>query len=78
MLLGRNLCFDKVDDGEDDDPYQVDKVPVEADNLDPVLIPATVTYAYIDKEEVYHPAENMSAVEGCHYEEGGAEECAPF
>ena len=34
MVSLRSLDRDQVDDGEDEDPHDVDEVPVQADDLD--------------------------------------------
>src|SRR2546425_1677492 len=42
LVCGLHCPSDQVDDGEQDDPHQIDEVPVQADRLDTRIVPLGV------------------------------------
>src|SRR5262249_46224325 len=66
-------CGDEVNEGEDQDPDQVDEVPEETDDLDLARAPAVVFPAQgVDEDDgqVANAGEHVAAVEAGHHVEG--------
>src|SRR5260370_35006665 len=67
---------DEVDDGKQDDPHEINEVPVEADRLDAAVVVLRVfPWEHLGQVQVDHrhdAAGDVEAVEPGHREEGGA------
>src|SRR5215831_17565318 len=73
--------LDQVDKGEDHDPHQIDKMPVETSNLDRVVIIGGIRTTHAseqDAEQVNHATRDVHAMETSNDEKGRAEQRRPI
>lgn len=80
IRLSPSFFLQQIQEREDQDPYKVDKVPVESDVFHQIKairrIPS-LACGYEDTGEINHPAGNVKSVEAGDHVEGGAEQrCA--
>src|SRR5690242_10206091 len=70
---------DEIDKSKDDDPHNIDEVPVEAGDLHVeavLLLDASGKGEHKDREQPDHADGDVGAVEAGEHKEGGAEDVA--